>query len=315
MEPHSPDHLSPIQLSVSFDPDAKSPGIERFIEEVFPTDVVELGYEMPGLLSVPDTSWQKAFLLVGSGANGRTTYLNLIMDILGPENVSNISLHDLGSSKFLPAELYGKLANICADIPNQGLRSVAAFKSIVGGDRMIAERKYGQPFAFTPFARMIFAANEIPASPDSGYAYQRRWVPVRFPNQFKCDAADPNLLEKLTTADERSGFFNMALAAYLRLRKRGSFTAGESTREAAEEFKEAIDPVVSFITEKTLVAPEVQVDRAAFGDAYEEWCRKARRGSLARRTIYGRVLEEVPTIEEKKVKGRIVWVGIGLLGG
>ena len=97
---HSPDHLSAVQLPVTYDPTASCPRIDRFISETFPEDAITIAYEIPAWLMLPDTSIQKAILLIGAGGNGKSRYLKMVEAFLGKVNVSNLSLHRLESDKF-----------------------------------------------------------------------------------------------------------------------------------------------------------------------------------------------------------------------
>ena len=80
--------------------------------------------------------------------------LRLVTALLGLENCSAVTLHDLVSNRFRAAELYGRLANIAGDLDGGWLTSTAMFKMVTGGDTIGAERKFGQPFSFTPAARL-----------------------------------------------------------------------------------------------------------------------------------------------------------------
>ena len=71
--PHTHDFLSPTQLTVKYDPQAKCPAIDKFIKEVFPKDAIKLAYELPAWTMTPDTSIQKAALFLGLGGNGKST--------------------------------------------------------------------------------------------------------------------------------------------------------------------------------------------------------------------------------------------------
>ena len=71
---HTPKFLSPIQIPVEYDPEAACPEWEKFIKQIFPKDAQDLPWEIAGNLLVPDTSSQKAILLVGEGGNGKSTY-------------------------------------------------------------------------------------------------------------------------------------------------------------------------------------------------------------------------------------------------
>ena len=71
--------------------------------------------------------------------------------------MSHVALQDLEENRFQVAELYGKLANIFADLPNKRLQSSSMFKTLVSGDRITAERKHENPFVFRNHAKLIFS--------------------------------------------------------------------------------------------------------------------------------------------------------------
>jgi hypothetical protein len=79
LSPHSGDFLSPVQLPIKFDAAARCPAWDKFISEVFPADSEAIAWEIPAWLMTPDTSIQKAILLMGDGANGKSTYPHLYL--------------------------------------------------------------------------------------------------------------------------------------------------------------------------------------------------------------------------------------------
>jgi hypothetical protein len=89
------------------------------------------------------------------------------------------------ADRFSAARLYGKLANICTDLPGDRLSRSAMFKAITGCDRITAEVKYRDSFEFTRFARLQFSANRLPTSSDPSQAYFDRWLIVPFANRFR----------------------------------------------------------------------------------------------------------------------------------
>ena len=174
--PHSPSRRSTIRIPIRFDPQATCPEVEDFISEVFPNDSFELAWEVLGDLLTPDRSIQKAICMVGEGGNGKGVFAQLAVSVVGPLNVSHFSLQRLEKDRFAVAGLYQKLANICADLPSERLQDSSLFKAVTGCDRITAEFKYRNPFEFTPFARLIFSANHLPASKDASTAYfDRGW--------------------------------------------------------------------------------------------------------------------------------------------
>ena len=82
----------------------------------------------------PITKAQKSFMLVGLANTGKSTILSCVQELLlGAENVSNIPLQML-SERFQPAELFGKLANIYADLPSKSIDDAGMFKAVTGED-------------------------------------------------------------------------------------------------------------------------------------------------------------------------------------
>ena len=119
----------------------------------------------------PDRSIQKAVALIGEGGNGKGVFLQLAPNFVGTKNVAHLSLQKLETDRFAPARLYGKLANICSDLPGEQSTGSAVFKSITGCNRITAEFKYRDSFEFRPFARLLLSANHLPASRDASKAF------------------------------------------------------------------------------------------------------------------------------------------------
>jgi putative DNA primase/helicase len=103
MVPHSPDLLSPVQIPVRYDPAAHCPAWDKFVAEVFPEDTEGIAWEIPAWLMTPDTSIQKAILLTGDGANGKSTYLRAVLSFIGKQNASAVSLPKLENDRFSAA--------------------------------------------------------------------------------------------------------------------------------------------------------------------------------------------------------------------
>lgn len=311
LEPHSPDFLSPIQLPVLFDPEADCPKIKAAIAGIIPKDTLLFAYQIIGLLCTVDTGWQRAFMLVGGGGNGKSTILNLIIRLIGENNITSLSLHDLANNRFAAAQLYGKLVNIHADLSPQRLESVSMFKSIVGNDRIYGEHKYGQGFSFQPFTRLVFSANEIPSSPDSSLAYTRRWTVIPCPNKFQ---VNESFIDSLTSPEELSGLFLTALNAYSRAKEAGEFSTSESVNRGDAALKEAINPVAIFVKDRALIGSECQARKNELYNQYREWCESNGRMRLSAQKFNKQLVYAYPQVTEISVHGWPTWSGLGILG-
>jgi putative DNA primase/helicase len=223
--------------------------------------------------SLPN-KWQRAFMLIGPGDNGKSTYLNLVTALLGDENVSNQTLQALVENRFSVATLDHKLANIAADIGDRSLYATAQFKNLTGGDKITAEHKFKDAYEFRNPAILAFSCNILPESYDDSNAYHKRWVIAPFENTFT-DKKDPKLLEKLSTAEELSGFLNQAIAAYREMDTRGTFTSEGATIEQKRDFYTKLsDPVSCFVEDCILFDPEGMVNKQQLYTEFRTYAQK-----------------------------------------
>lgn len=246
--PHTPNRYSSIRIPVTYNPAATCPEIEQFFSEIVPKDAVPTLYELFGYCLIPTNRFQKAFLLHGTGANGKSTLLKLLEQFVGLPNVSNVPLHQLERDKFKVALLKGKLINVFADISHKGLDTSSTFKALSGEDRINAEYKGKDGFDFRPFARLIFSANVPPTSSDVSSGFFRRWIVIPFPNSFE-GRQDPHLLDRLTTPENMSGLLNLALRGLRRLGQQNGFTMGPSLVDALKRYQQEADNIAGFLAE------------------------------------------------------------------
>lgn len=263
-EEHTPTYCSIRQIPVNFDPGAKCPQIEKFLSEVVAPENIPLLYEWVGLSLIPCTEFGKAMMFYGKGSNGKSVFLNLLVRLLGKENISKESLQKLESDKFSVANLYGKLMNICPDLPSTTLHETDTFKQLTGNDFYIrGEEKYKSAFSFKNTARLTFSANELPKG-KIDYAFSRRWLLIQFPNSFE-GKGDKNLIEKLTP--ELSGFLNLALEGLKRLIENGKFSNSKSVEATQREYEINSNPVKAFLDQCTNPSEE----NVTHNEMYEEY--------------------------------------------
>lgn len=182
-------------------------------------------------------NYQKMFMLVGSGANGKSTLLNILHSMLGSDNVSNVSIDEIASGhRFVAWRLYNKMANISIEIDSSIMRKTKILKMATGGDEMTGERKNQDQFEFYNVAKLIFSVNEVPKVYDTSDAFYRRWIPINFNREFYGRDRNPDLLEEITTNEESmSAVLNWSLEGLQRLLTQQRFT-GEWTHEQVRDW-------------------------------------------------------------------------------
>lgn len=257
--PHTPENLSTIQLPVIYDPQAMPDATWKFLAEVLEQDDkhddFKLVQELLGWLLWPEYNVHKAFMLVGSGRNGKGTLLRLMQAMLGKANVSNVSLQQLCDNRFMAAQLYGKLANLGGDLPAIDISDTATFKGLTGGDMVEVERKFGHPFGFDNIAKLGFSANKLPKTPDETYAFYSRWLIIEFKHVFDVQAGtgDEDLDAKLQTPEELSGLLNLALHGLQRLRENNwKFSYSKTVEDVEVMYKRLSEPVVAFLMDECI---------------------------------------------------------------
>lgn len=273
--PHNQNIISTIRIPIEWDEDAECPAIDEFFGEVFPSDAVELAYEVLGYMLYNDNPLHKAILLYGSGRNGKGTFIRLARMLVGHNNISAVTPQALDSSNFSSAQLYGKLANLVGDVDPRIFKSTEQFKQLTGGDYMMAQHKHRDPFVFRCRALMVAAFNALPRTADTTEGFFSRWVVIPFTAFFPAGKADPALIHRLTEPKALQGLLRASVGGLQQVMRRGMFTLPPSVAHATERFKQEADPLRGFIEERLESRHENNapfVPRNEVYAAYTVWC-------------------------------------------
>jgi putative DNA primase/helicase len=311
-ESHNPERFSLSKMPVKYDVKAGCPVVVGFLKSTLDPESVKKVVRMIGYCLIPSCKFEKAFMLVGSGNNGKSTLIKLIEALFGKQNVSNVSLQEL-HERFAKADLYGKWVNTFADIPNKKITETGIFKMLVSGDSIGAERKNRDRFNFNNRAKLIFSANEIPQSDDESNAYFRRWVIVPFRRSFEGDEGDPDLVRKLTAPEELSGLLNIVIAAMKDLEREGVFEA-ESIDEIRAIYETGASRVRDFISEKCVLEADRWIESSRLQETYRQYGKEKGDGVLDDNQL-GKELKRLGVRHKQKrlgAKSRWTYIGITL---
>lgn len=290
---YDPKYYSQFQLPVEYDENAECPNWEKSLKEWVPEKEARMFLqEYVGYSLIPDTSLQKSLILYGTGSNGKSTFLNILIKLFGEENLSSLPLHRL-ADRFETVKIQDKLVNICPDISASYLKETGVLKALISGEKVKGEFKYGASFSFDPVARLIFSANELPRSSDQSDAWYRRLEIVKFPNTFsKSDPEfDLHLEDKLIK--ELPGILNWAVTGLKRLKMQEQFTQSEAVNEAKKQYEVDNDNVAAFVEDKTEYSVENYEVASELYEMYKHYCdtnglkKKSRRQFTARLKNFG----------------------------
>ena len=242
----------------------------KFLDETIQTqEVIDQLQEFFGYCLTRDTRYSKALFLFGPGADGKSTVIKILRFMVGVHNCSSISFSDL-EDQFLRSSIYNKLLNISTEVGAKALDS-PYFKAIVTGDPITAAFKHQDSFDFTPYCKLVFAANKKPRVLDNSDGFFRRVLPIQFKRQFLNGDEDTGLEKKLL--EELSEIFFWALEGLYRLREQDGFTPSSETEDLIMEYKFCNNPVLSFVDDQCELGGGNVVTKDDLFRAYDNWSR------------------------------------------
>jgi putative DNA primase/helicase len=287
LRPQDPTIRFTAKMPVAYDSTATCPTFDRFLVEVLPSEADRTEVrKMFGYCLVPGNPLQIAFMFIGEGANGKSTLLGVLCATLGEDNVTAETLQSLVTNRFATAKLWGKRANICADIPANPIAFTGTMKTLTGGDLSRAENKFGHPFYFVNDTKLIFSANELPEVNDRTVAFWRRWFMVRFTQTF-IGKEDRKLPERLKA--ELSGILNFALLGLADLAEDGEFKPTQTSEALALEWKQRADPVYWFVSVQVDKVAGAWISKEDLYEAYVQFC-ETHGASPRKPEVFGKLL-------------------------
>ena len=213
-----------------------------------------------------------SFILTGDKSNGKSTFIDMIMRLLGFNNTSALDLGELGD-RFKTAELFGKLANLGDDISDDFIKNPAIFKKLVTGDRVNVERKGQNPFDFNNYAKFLFSANDIPRIKDKTGAVLRRLIIVPFNATFsKTDKDyDPYIKYKLRDDSVMEYLILLGIQGLKRVLENRKFTTNNKVEAELREYEERNNPITLFFKDTPVEDIENEPTTLIF-QRYKEFC-------------------------------------------
>jgi len=276
------------QLDYDYAPDAPAPRFKAFIEHVLPDGAVrKLLFQYIGYVFLRDMNLERVLFLFGSGANGKSVFLNVIKALIGKEQCCAYSLEDLTKKDYHRAELGNYILNVCTEISSRLKTSV--FKQMVSREPLQARSPYGKPFIIHEYATSIFATNELPKDVEQTNAFFRRFLIIPFDVRIPDDEQDPDLAKKIIDS-EMSGVLNYVVQGARSLLREKKFAIPQAVLETVEKFRRESNCVATFLDAKRY-HPSVEKCKPlqAMYDVYKEHCLAEGIRAIPKRTFAQRL--------------------------
>lgn len=319
--PHDPKYTFQYEIPINYDENADCPLWKKFLTDVLYQDDLAFIQEFCGYLLLRDYRFALLVILLGHGRNGKTVFINTISEVLGEENVEHIPLQTIAHERFAKAKLYQKHANLCSELGAREINDTGAVKELTGNDMIFARDLYKSGFKFRNFAKLMFACNILPDINDKTLAMSERLAVLEFPNEFKADNenCDPNLLEKLTTENEKKGIFNWMVEGLESLLKKNKFSTYRDFENVSEYIKANQDPVKIFVDTYIEKDPNGEITKEKVYNKYLDFCKDNNHPHLVSNWFSQKFKPYAPRgIEEgqPRIKGhKQTWKGIKFKDG
>jgi len=312
-----PEDRITMTTGLYYDPNAKCPRWEQFIEEVF--DDVELrdwiwralGYSITG-----DTTEQVVFMGHGRGGNGKSRFRNAVFTAMGDyaqtTPFSTFALPERSSTNDLAALENARFVD--SSETNEGTElNEKRIKAISGEDPMKARYLYQEFIQFVPHLKLWLFVNHRPQVTDDSEGIWRRMRLIPFTKRFAGKDDDKQLGEKLRA--EAQGILAWLVRGCLEWQTRGLTPVPACVRVATEEYRQESDELARFIEDRCIEGPNEQVKASGLYSSYQWWAEGEgipNRDVLSP-TAFGRRMSE--RYEKCKKASGMFYLGIGFPSG
>ena len=297
-----------------YEKDAECPTWNLFLMQIFNKDLQlirfiqkAMGYALSG-----DVSEQCLFILWGTGANCKSTFLNVMLELFGDYALST------GIETFMKknseqsndiARLKGMRLVTTSEIEQGRQISESLIKMVTGEDALTARFLYGEYFSFKPTFKIFMATNHKPKIRGADNGIWRRIKMIPFTVTIPPEQRDKNLTEKLIA--ENSGILNWLLKGYAMWKKEG-LEEPAAVREANEEYRMDMDSVGTFVTDCLELDASLQwrLPTNLLYQTYIKWCSKNNERVMSQKWLGMRMSEK--GFKRVITNGQRLWCGLAI---
>jgi putative DNA primase/helicase len=315
LQPHEREALLTRLVEIDYDPTAECPTWTAFLDRIMAGSEALIAYlqRAVGYALTGSTGEQAMFLLYGTGANGKSTFLEALRDLFGDYG------RQTDPATFLARQNSDRIPNDIARLA--GARFVSAIevdegrrlsevlvKQVISGDTLTARFLNREFFEFRARFKLFLAANHKPVIRGTDEGIWRRIRLIPFTVTIPKAERDKTLPEHLRA--ELPGILAWAVRGCAAWQAHGLLDPPE-VLAATETYRVDMDVVGAFIADCCVLSPHARADCAALYAAYTRWCEESGEFALSQRR-FAQQLEERGLPRLRGAQGRWYRTGIGL---
>lgn len=304
------------RAAVSFDPAATCPVFEHFVHKILGGDdeLVSFVQRAIGYTLTGRVDEQCLFFLHGSGANGKSTFLNVLRDVLGDYAVYTApeTLMPRGGSGASPssdlARLRGARLVLSNEIEEGAHMAENLVKQVTGGDPIVARYLHKEFFEFLPQLKLWIAGNHLPVVKGNDEGIWRRIHLIPFNVTIPVADRDSDLPRKLLA--ERAGILNWAIQGCLDWQRIGLCPPAVVTN-AVREYRSEMDIIGQWLDDECIVDPAKSIRAQVLYDSYHAWAEKGGYRPMSM-NAFSRKLETRGVATKRRASAGRVYDGLDL---
>ena len=307
------DYITKLAL-VKFDPNAKAPRWEKFLNEIFQDNqsIIEFLQRAVGYALTGEIREQILLILYGTGANGKTTFLETLLNIFGDygkpaeQDLLIVKRHEQHPTGV--ADLMGARFVSAMEIGEGKRLNEALVKRLTGKDRLKARFMRQDFFEFEPTHKIFMAVNHKPHIRGTDTGIWRRIRLIPFAVEIPEHKQDKQLQERLVK--EASGILAWAVRGCLAWQEQGLGITTE-IEKATNEYRVEMDTIGAFITECCIEGDNYKAKASELYECYCNWCDKSREQAIPQKNFAFYLTEK--GFERRRLKNGYHWFGVGIL--
>ena len=291
---------------------AKCPTWNLFLQQIFnnDNDLIRFVQKAMGYALSGDVSEQCLFILWGTGANGKSTFLNVLHHLFGDyarsTMIETFMKKNSEQSNDL-ARLKGARLVTTSEIEQGKPLSESLIKTVTGEDELTARFLYGEYFSFKPTFKIFMATNHKPKIRGADNGIWRRIKMIPFDVTIPTEQRDKNLTEKLIA--ENAGILNWLIQGYAMWKKEG-LEEPDAVRQANEEYRMDMDAVGTFVTDCFEIDASLKwrLHTKILYETYMKWCVKNNEKIMSQKWLALRMQEK--GFKRLATNGQRMWLGL-----
>lgn len=314
LRPHRREDLLTKSTGVPYDQKAKAPLWAAFLDRIMAGNQALIGFlqRAVGMSLVGTVRDHVLLILYGTGANGKSTFLETLVAALGDYAMTaapDLLMARQGERHPTElADLFGKRLVVAVEVDEGRRLNEALVKRLTGGDTIKARRMREDFWEFRPSHTLWLAVNHRPMVRGTDHAIWRRLKLIPFTVTIPPTEQDPDLPAKLR--GELPGILAWAVQGCLEWQQHG-LGEPEEVRAATVAYRKDQDVLGQFLADCCVFSPSARAFAGDLYKAYVRWCGENGERSLSQKE-FGTRLGERGFERSRSTGGRTVWHGLGL---